>query len=170
MAGWQERITVNPAICHGKACIRGTRIMVSVILDNLAAGIVPTEILRSYPAVQEPDIQAALAYAAALAREGTLELPLEHTLKLKIDENLPVECAEILRRHRFEADTVADEGLTGADDAALAARFRSDRRTLVTLTWILPTFGRTRLRSTPESLFSGQTVRTEYPSSLLCNV
>ena len=35
---WQERITVNPAVCHGKACIRGTRVMVSVVLDNLAAG------------------------------------------------------------------------------------------------------------------------------------
>jgi len=39
MAGWQERITINPAVCHGKACIRGTRVMVSVILDNFAAGV-----------------------------------------------------------------------------------------------------------------------------------
>lgn len=80
MADWQERITINPAVCHGKACIRGTRVMVSVILDNLAAGVPHVEIIRSYPVIQEADIQAALAYAAELAREGTFELPLEHTV------------------------------------------------------------------------------------------
>ena len=80
MADWQERITINPAVCHGKACIRGTRVMVSVILDNLAAGVPHEEIIDSYPSVQEADIQAALAYAAELAREGTADLPLEHTV------------------------------------------------------------------------------------------
>ena len=80
MAEWQERITINPAVCHGKACIRGTRVMVSVILDNLAVGIPREEIIGSYPSIQEPDIQAALAYAAELAREGTADLPLEHTV------------------------------------------------------------------------------------------
>jgi uncharacterized protein (DUF433 family) len=80
VAEWRKHITIDPAVCHGKACIRGTRVMVSVILDNLAAGIPHGEILRSYPAIQEPDIQAALAYAAELAREGTVELPLEHTV------------------------------------------------------------------------------------------
>ena len=72
MADWQERITINPAVCHGRACIRGTRVMVSVILDNIAAGVPRAEIMRSYPAIEESDIQAALAYAAELAREGTL--------------------------------------------------------------------------------------------------
>jgi uncharacterized protein (DUF433 family) len=66
-----ERITVNPNVCHGKACIRGTRIMVSVILDNLAAGISKEEILKSYPALTIEDINAALAYAAELAHEQT---------------------------------------------------------------------------------------------------
>ena len=80
MAGWQERIAINPALCHGKACIRGTRVMVSVILDNLAAGVTHQEIMDSYPSIREPDIQAALAYAAELAREGTADLPLEHTV------------------------------------------------------------------------------------------
>ncbi|MCU1235075.1 MAG: hypothetical protein JWP63_3042 [Candidatus Solibacter sp.] len=80
MPDWQERITINPAICHGKACIRGTRVMVSVILDNLAAGVSREEIIESYPPLHEPDIQAALAYAAELAREGTADLPLEHTV------------------------------------------------------------------------------------------
>jgi uncharacterized protein (DUF433 family) len=76
MAEWQERISVNPAVCHGKACIRGTRVMVSVILDNLAVGVRPNEILMS-PTLTDADIQAALSYAAELAREGTAALRLE---------------------------------------------------------------------------------------------
>ena len=66
---WQERISVDPQICHGKACIKGTRIMVSIILDNLAAGVSQEEILRSYPSLSPEDVQAAIAYAAELARE-----------------------------------------------------------------------------------------------------
>jgi len=77
MEAWRKHISVNPAICHGKACIRGTRILVSAVLDNIAAGIPRDEILRSYPALTSADIDAALAYAAELAREGTVELPLE---------------------------------------------------------------------------------------------
>ena len=80
MEEWQDRISINPAVCHGKACIRGTRVMVSVILDNLAAGVPRDEILESYPVITESDIHAALAYAAELAREGTAELPLERTI------------------------------------------------------------------------------------------
>lgn len=66
---WQERITVLPDICHGKACIRGTRVMVSVILDNLSEGTDAAEILESYPTLEMEDIHAAIAYAAELARE-----------------------------------------------------------------------------------------------------
>jgi uncharacterized protein (DUF433 family) len=69
---WQERIAVNSDICHGKACIKGTRIMISVILDNLAAGNEATEILKSYPSLTSEDIQAAIAYAAELARERVI--------------------------------------------------------------------------------------------------
>jgi predicted nuclease of predicted toxin-antitoxin system len=54
-------------------------------------------------------------------------------LKLKIDENLPVDCAVILRDASFEADTVFDERLVGADDSAIASRARSEDRVLVTL-------------------------------------
>ena len=66
---WRDRITVSPDVCHGRACIRGTRVMVSVILDNLAAGVAHDEIFGSYPPVNEEDIQAAISYAAELARE-----------------------------------------------------------------------------------------------------
>jgi uncharacterized protein (DUF433 family) len=63
MENWRRLISVNPAICHGKACIRGTRIMVSVIVDNIAAHVSREEILCSYPELTAPDIDAALSYA-----------------------------------------------------------------------------------------------------------
>jgi uncharacterized protein (DUF433 family) len=65
---WRERISVNPEICHGKACIIGTRVMVSVVLDNLAAGEPIEDIMRGY-GLELEDIKAALSYAAELARE-----------------------------------------------------------------------------------------------------
>lgn len=71
---WQKYITVNPNICHGKACIKGTRIMVSVILDNLAAGLTYNEIIKSYPTLTREDIHAAIAYAADLAGERIIKL------------------------------------------------------------------------------------------------
>jgi Uncharacterized conserved protein len=72
---WRDRITVDPQICHGKACISGTRVMVSVILDNLAAKITPQEILASYPSIRSEDIEAAISYAAELARERHVAIP-----------------------------------------------------------------------------------------------
>lgn len=72
---WRERITVDPAVCHGQACIKGTRVMAAVVLDNLAAGVPTDEILRSYPSLKAEDVQAAMAYAADLARERTVPLP-----------------------------------------------------------------------------------------------
>jgi uncharacterized protein (DUF433 family) len=71
---WREYITVNPVVCHGKACIKDTRIMVSVVLDNLAAGLTPDEIIRSYPSLTRETVQAVIAYAAELARERVLPL------------------------------------------------------------------------------------------------
>lgn len=61
---WQDRILVDPDVCHGKPCIRGTRIMVSVVLDYLTAGESVQDIQRQYPGLSEEDIRAALAYAA----------------------------------------------------------------------------------------------------------
>ncbi len=71
---WRDRITVDPKVCHGKACITGTRIMVSVVLDNLAAGEPVDAILRSYPTLKADDIQASLGYAAELARDRIVDL------------------------------------------------------------------------------------------------
>lgn len=66
---WQERVTVDPLVCHGRACVGGTRVMVSVVLDNLAEGVSRAEILASYPALTNEDIDACIAYAAELTRE-----------------------------------------------------------------------------------------------------
>lgn len=72
---WKDRISVDPNICHGKVCIKGTRIMVSIILDNLAAGESRDSVLRSYPTLKAEDIQAALWYAADLARDRVVSVP-----------------------------------------------------------------------------------------------
>ncbi len=71
---WQDFIAVDPAICHGRACIRGTRVMVSVILDNLAAGLSAEEIRASYPTVSKQALQAVMGYAADLARERIVDI------------------------------------------------------------------------------------------------
>jgi uncharacterized protein (DUF433 family) len=69
---WRNHISTDPAICHGKACIKGTRIMVSVVLDNLAAGSSASDIVRLYPTLSEIDVAATIAYAAELARERVI--------------------------------------------------------------------------------------------------
>jgi len=71
---WRERISINPKVCHGKPCIRGTRVMVSVILDNLAEGETYESITEGYRVTPE-DIQAAIAFAADLAEDR--HIPLE---------------------------------------------------------------------------------------------
>lgn len=72
---WRDRISIDPNVCHGKPCIKGTRVMVSVILDNLAAQESHEAIMLGYH-VAEEDIQAALQYAADLARDRVILLPM----------------------------------------------------------------------------------------------
>lgn len=64
-----ERITIDPRICGGKPCIRGTRIWVSLVLDLLAGGVAETELLVEYPQLTHEDVLAAIAYGAEVARE-----------------------------------------------------------------------------------------------------
>ena len=71
---WRDYISSDPTVCHGKACIKGTRVMVTVILDNLAGGHSAEEIINSYPSVSRESVQAALYYAAELARERSVPL------------------------------------------------------------------------------------------------
>ena len=68
MDNWRDRLSTNPGICHGRMCIKGTRVMVSVILDSLAAGESMQSITSGYH-VTEEDVQATVKYAAELARE-----------------------------------------------------------------------------------------------------
>lgn len=65
MTDWRQRIESKADVCHGKPCIRGTRIMVSVVLDNLAEGLSADEIVQEYPPLVLEDVRAAVAYAAA---------------------------------------------------------------------------------------------------------
>ena len=75
MTNWRDHITVDPEICHGKACFRGTRVLVSAILDNIAAGEPQDAVLKSYPSLTRESIYAAIAYAADLANERVVALP-----------------------------------------------------------------------------------------------
>jgi len=70
----KERISIKPDVCKGRACVAGTRILVSVVLDNLAEGLTPAEITRSYPPLTDEDIRACIAYAASLAHEEVVPL------------------------------------------------------------------------------------------------
>ena len=76
---WRERISINPNICHGKPCIKGTRIWISLIVDNLASGSTEKEIIEAYPSLTKEDIKAALAYAAEMVRERYVDIPIKQT-------------------------------------------------------------------------------------------
>ncbi|MBA7555524.1 hypothetical protein ES705_48190 [subsurface metagenome] len=69
-----KRVSIDPNVCFGKPCIRGTRIWVSLIVDNLAAGISEEEILAAYPSLMKEDIRAALTYAAELTHDRYVTL------------------------------------------------------------------------------------------------
>ena len=71
MSDWRKRIQVDPTVCHGKPCIKGTRIMVSVVLNNLASGESIASILATYPGLVRKDVLASLRYAADLANDRT---------------------------------------------------------------------------------------------------
>lgn len=79
MQPWRDRIAIDPRVCHGKPCIKGTRIWISLIIDNLAAGIPETELLVAYPALSPEDVRAALAYAAEMTRERFVDIPMTAT-------------------------------------------------------------------------------------------
>lgn len=70
------RISINPTVCFGKPCIKGTRIWVSLILDCLASGVSPEEVQKEYPDLTLLDIQACLAYGAEMSRERYVPIPI----------------------------------------------------------------------------------------------
>ena len=73
-----ERISIDPRICGGKPCVRGTRIWVSLILDFLADDMTETELLDQYPGLTHEDVLAAIAYGAEAARERVIPVPAEN--------------------------------------------------------------------------------------------
>jgi len=75
MTDWRNYLTSDAKVCHGQLCAQGTRVLVTNILDSLAEGSSREEILRSYPSLRPEHIDAAIAYAAELAREESL-LPI----------------------------------------------------------------------------------------------
>jgi uncharacterized protein (DUF433 family) len=77
MANLLERIGIDPAVCGGRPCIRGTRIWVSLILDLLASGMAEAEVRAEYPPLTHEDILAAIAYGAEASRERVIPLPVE---------------------------------------------------------------------------------------------
>ncbi len=74
-----RRISVDPNVCFGKPCIRGTRIWVSLILDLLAGGMTIQEVRAEYPQLADEDVRAAIAYGAEMSRERYVEIPAEAT-------------------------------------------------------------------------------------------
>ncbi len=75
-----KRITINPKVCFGKPCIRGTRIWVSLILDFLATGSTIEEIIAEYPHLSVDDILACIAYGAEMSRERYVDISIETTV------------------------------------------------------------------------------------------
>jgi uncharacterized protein (DUF433 family) len=73
-----ERISIDPDICGGKPCIKGTRLWVSLVLDFLADGVTEAELMSDYPQLTHHDIMAAIAYGAEMSRERILPVPLAH--------------------------------------------------------------------------------------------
>jgi uncharacterized protein (DUF433 family) len=71
-----QRVSVDPSVCGGKPCILGTRIDIAIILDGLAEGLTPDQIIDHYPQLTIEDIQAALAYAADLSRENLWKIAI----------------------------------------------------------------------------------------------
>lgn len=75
-----ERISIDPNVCFGKPCIRGTRVWVSLILDFLASGMTTDEVLAEYPQLTREDILAAIAYGAEMSRERYILVSAEETV------------------------------------------------------------------------------------------
>ncbi len=75
-ADWKEKISIRDDVCHGKPCIKGTRIWVSLILDLLASGSTIDDILKEYPHLSQDDIRACIAYGAEVARERHIPIAM----------------------------------------------------------------------------------------------
>ncbi|MBI4334062.1 MAG: DUF433 domain-containing protein [Chloroflexi bacterium] len=77
MEDWKQRISINPNVCHGQPCIKGTRIMVWIIVSCIANGDSVEDVLKAYPSLTREDVQAALLYAAEMTRERVIPVGID---------------------------------------------------------------------------------------------
>lgn len=78
MSPLMDRISVDPDVCHGQPCVKGTRVMVWLVLNYLANGDSFEDILAAYPSLTREDIRACLAHAAESARESVVSIEVSH--------------------------------------------------------------------------------------------
>ena len=98
-----ERISINPNVCFGKPCIRGTRIWVSLILDFLASGTSMEELLEEYPQLTVEDVLAAIAYGAEMTRERYVEIPIEVAVGEAGSTVLASGCSDVYREEAVDS-------------------------------------------------------------------
>src|SRR5262249_2616511 len=118
-----RRISIDPRVCFGKPCIRGARIWVSLILDNLAEGVSVQELLGAYPQLTADDIRAVhRLWGRDSPRTVRRYSHQTARMKVKLDENLSWKLAERLHQAGHEVATVEEEGLGGTEDHAAGGR------------------------------------------------
>lgn len=117
MAHRCDHITIDPDICHGKACIAGTRVLVSTILDNLAAGIEGEEILRQYPSITRDDL-----YAVLVMRDQFFHPDAKVNPPIYLDEEVLAFVEEIACKHQCDITDVVNELLRGDMQLAKAMK------------------------------------------------
>ncbi len=86
MSSLLDRIVVDPHVCHGRPCVRGTRIMVWLVLEYLANGESMDDILAAYPSLTRDDIRACLSFAAVAARETVVDIEVPTIMRFKLDD------------------------------------------------------------------------------------
>ncbi|MGH3813321.1 MAG: DUF433 domain-containing protein, partial [Pseudonocardiaceae bacterium] len=98
-----ERITIDPAVCHGQPCIKGTRVLVTVVLDALAAGLGPDEIVTHYPtlAFENPSCGGLRSVAGQAGNPRTVS----RLVRIKLDENLTMAAQAVLIKHGHDVHT-----------------------------------------------------------------
>jgi uncharacterized protein (DUF433 family) len=95
---WREHISIDPAVCHGQACIKGTRIPVAIVLDDLAAGLSAEEIVDSYPPLRLDDVRGDRLRCRAGARTLGRDSSPWRGMRLEVDRNLPREACDVPSR------------------------------------------------------------------------
>lgn len=120
-----SRISIDPEVCFGKPCIKGHRIWVSLVLDLLASGKTPQDILDEYPGVQREDVLACIAYGAEMSKQH-YDRCRNRSLKLKLDENLGKSVAQVFTKAGHDVATVYQQNMCGiADKLLIPSRLRT---------------------------------------------